>query len=133
MIELTRILVVDDEHQIRFIIREMLEEAGYEVIEAETGEECLEILGREKVDLVLMDIMMPGINGWEATKKIKEDPATKGILVAMLTVKVEEEDKVKSFEEAFADAHITKPIIMEKMLGTIEWLLSNVSKKTKQR
>ncbi|MEE9594215.1 MAG: response regulator [Candidatus Hydrothermarchaeales archaeon] len=129
----TKILVVDDESQIRFIVRKMLEDAKYEVIEAKTGEECLEILEREKVDLVLMDIMMPGINGWEATKKIKEDPATKELPIAMLTVLTEEGDKVKSFEEAFADAHITKPIIMEKMLGTIEWLLNNAPKRDQQR
>ncbi len=125
-----RILVVDDEPGIRFIIRKMLENASYEVVEADSGEEGLEILSTEKVDLVLMDIMMPGMDGWEATMKIKEDPATKGIPVAILSVRGEEDDKVKSFQEAYADAHINKPIMMDKTLGTIEWLLRNFPKKS---
>ncbi len=126
----SRILVVDDEPGIRFIIHKMLEGAGYEVLEADSGEEGLKILGKEKVDLVLMDIMMPGIDGWSATKKIKENPATKNIPVAILSVRGEEEDKVKSFQTASADAHIDKPIIMDKTLSTIEWLLRNFPKKS---
>lgn len=124
-----RILVVDDESGVRFILRRILGSAGYEVIEVASGEECLETLEKEKVDLVLMDIMMPRMDGWEATKKIKENPATKDIPVAMLTVRTEDEDKIKSFQKALADAHIEKPIIKEQLLGTIDWILKNAPKK----
>ncbi len=124
----SRIMVVDDEVGIRFILRKILGGADYEVIEVASGEECLEALKKEKVDLILMDVMMPRMDGWEATKNIKENPATKGIPVAMLTIRTEEEDKVKSFHQALADAHIEKPIIKEQLLRTIEWLLKNFSK-----
>jgi len=127
-----RILVVDDEAGIRFIIRKMLDSAGYEVIEADSGEMSLEILDRDEVDLVIMDIMMPGIDGWDTTRKIKGNKATRNIPIAILSVRGAEEDKVKSFQEALADAHIEKPIIMEKTLRTIEWLLKNYPKKTSQ-
>lgn len=124
-----RIMVVDDEAGIRYILRRLLAGAGYEVVDVESGEECLDMLEKEKVDLVLMDIMMPGMDGWEATKRIKKNPQTKDIPVAMLTVRSEEEDKIKSFQNSTADAHIDKPIIKEKMLGTIDWVLKNIPKK----
>ncbi len=124
-----RILVVDDQAGIRFILRKMLEDAGYAVIEANSGEDGLKVLKDEKVDLVIMDIMMPGMDGWEATKWIKLNPGTENVPVAILTVKSLDEDKLKSFKEAFADAHIEKPIIIDKTLGTIKWLLDNFPKR----
>lgn len=124
-----RILVVDDEEGVRFVLRKMLEGAGYEVLEAESGERCLEIVNGGGVDLVLMDVMMPGMDGWEVTRRIKENPETRDIPVAMLTVRSEDEDKARSFQNANADAHIDKPIIVQKTLGTIEWLLNKIPKK----
>ncbi len=122
-------MVVDDEESVRFIVRRMLKAGDYDIVEAGTGEEALEKLKTQEVDLVLMDVMMPGMDGWEAAKRIKSDPRTKHIPVAMLTVRSEEEDKLTSFREAKADAHIAKPIIREKMLGTIKWILSNAPKR----
>ncbi len=127
-----RIMIVDDEESIRFIVRRMLRASGYEVVEASSGEEALEKLKTENVDLVLMDVMMPGMDGWEATRRIKSDERTKRIPVAMLTVRGEDEDKTSSFREAMADAHINKPIIREKMMGTVEWILENVPKRREQ-
>ncbi len=127
-----RIMIVDDEESIRFIVRRMLRASGYEVVEASSGEEALEKLKTENVDLVLMDVMMPGMDGWEATRRIKGNEKTKRIPVAMLTVRGEDEDKTTSFREAMADAHINKPIIREKMMGTVEWILENVPKRREQ-
>ncbi len=67
--------------------------------------------------------MMPGINGWETARKIKEDPKTKDIPIVFLTVRGEDEDKEKSFIYSKANAHITKPIIEEELTATIKWVL----------
>lgn len=120
---MSKIMVVDDEEKIRYIVRKMLESAGHEVLEAESGKECLEIIKSEKPDLILLDVMMPEMDGWEVAKEIKEDSANKEIIISMLTVKSEDEDKIKSLDEAYADWHIAKPIRREKLLQTVNWLL----------
>ncbi|MDI6655200.1 MAG: response regulator [Candidatus Hydrothermarchaeota archaeon] len=124
-----RIMVVDDEPDIRYLLRKMLEKEGYEVIEARDGRDCLERLKKERPDLILLDIMMPGMLGWEVSKKIKEDEKFKSIPVAMLTVRTAEEDKVKSLEESLADWHISKPIDREKLIETVKWLLETPPKR----
>jgi CheY-like chemotaxis protein len=116
-----KIMVVDDEPDIVYVVRSILEKAGYEVVGANSGEEALDRLMEENPDLVLLDVMMPGIDGWETCRRIKEK--SKHILVAMLTVMAGVADKEKSFRFSGADAHITKPIIEEKVLGTVAWLL----------
>jgi CheY-like chemotaxis protein len=70
-----------------------------------------------------MDVMMPGLDGWETCKKIKEGKKTKSIPVVMLTVKTGEEDKIRSFQYAHCDGHIDKPIIKEKLINTVKWVL----------
>ncbi len=120
---MAKVMIVDDEPGIRFVVRKMLEGAGYEVVEAESGEESLKKLEKEHVNLVLMDVMMPGIDGWEATKRIKE--SGKGRVV-MFTVCSEEEDMEKSFEYAGSDGHVNKPIVKEQLLSTVKWVLQNV-------
>jgi CheY-like chemotaxis protein len=120
---MTEIMVVDDEPDIVFIVKAMLKREGYKVTEALSGEECLEKLEKEKPDLILMDVMMPGLDGWETCKKIKEGKKTKSIPVVMLTVKTGEEDKIRSFQYAHCDGHIDKPIIKEKLINTVKWVL----------
>lgn len=121
---MAKILIVDDEEKIRYIVRRMLEGEGYEVLEAEGGKECLEILKSEKPDLILMDVMMPEMDGWEAALEVKKDESNKGIIISMLTVKSEDEDKIKSLDEASADWHIAKPVKRDKLLQTVGWLLT---------
>ncbi len=118
-----KILVVDDEEKIRYIVRRMLEADGHEVLEAEDGRECLAIIKAEKPDLILMDVMMPEMDGWEVAREIKRDSATKDIIISMLTVISKDEDKIKSLDVAYADWHIAKPIKREKLLQTVNWLL----------
>jgi CheY-like chemotaxis protein len=118
-----KIMLVDDEPDILLIERIILEKADYEVIETQSGEECLERLENEKPDIILLDIMMPGINGWETAKRIKENESTKDIPVIMVTVRGSEEDMTKSFQYSQSDGHIAKPIIKEKLLKTIEWII----------
>jgi CheY-like chemotaxis protein len=121
-------MVVDDEPDIVYLVEKMLIKEGFDVTHAYSGEEALEKLKTTKPDLILLDVMMPGISGWEASKKIKEDQETSSIPIAMLTVKSAEEDMEKSFQYGLCDAHIPKPIIRKKMLSTVRWLLENVPK-----
>jgi CheY-like chemotaxis protein len=121
---MSKIMIVDDEEKIRYIVRKMLEGEGYKVLEAEGGKQCLEIIKKEKPDLILMDVMMPEMDGWEAAKEVKKDDANKDIIISMLTVKSEDEDKIKSLDEASADWHIAKPIKRDKLLQTVGWLLT---------
>ena len=121
------IMVVDDEPDIVYLVEKMLKKEGYDTIHAYNGEEALMKLENAKPDLILLDVMMPGISGWETSKKIKENPETSSIPIAMLTVKSTDEDMEKSFQYAHCDAHISKPIIREKMLSTVKWLLKNVA------
>jgi CheY-like chemotaxis protein len=118
-----KILVIDDEPDIVFLIKLILEKEGYRVIEANSGSEGLELAKKEKPDLILLDVMMPDMLGWEVSKKIKSDKELQKIPVAMLTVKSAAEDKLKSLEEARADWHIAKPIDRDKLISTVAWLL----------
>jgi CheY-like chemotaxis protein len=105
-----KILVVDNDLDIPFILRTFLAKHGYTVNQANSGEECLEVLKKEWPDLIFMDIMMPGLDGWETARKIKTDPKTKHIPISMLSVKCELEDKVKSRDYSLADEHLCKPV-----------------------
>ncbi|MFQ6135553.1 MAG: PleD family two-component system response regulator [Candidatus Hydrothermarchaeales archaeon] len=125
---MVELMIVDDDPGMRFMVRKILTKEGYEVTEADSGEEALEKLKVERPDLILLDIMMPGIDGWEVCRKIKDDDELKTIPVVMFTVRGSDQDKSKSFQESGADAHITKPIIREKFLSTVEWVLKNFPK-----
>ena len=121
---MAKIMIVDDEEKIRYIVRKMLEAEGYQVIEADGGKACLELLKEEKPDLILMDVMMPEMDGWDAAKEVKSDESNKDVIISMLTVKSEDEDKIKSLDEASADWHIAKPVKRDKLLQTVGWLLT---------
>ncbi len=125
---MARIMVVDDEPEVAVVVCAMLEREGHEIIKVLSGTQCLEILKEERPDLVLLDVMMPGLDGWEVCKRIKEDPDTRNIPVAMLTVKSSDDDQSRSFTYSNADGHINKPILKEKLIGTINWILKNIPK-----
>ncbi len=116
------IMLVDDDEGIRFILRIILEKEGYNVVEAESGEECLKKFDYVRPDLIFLDITMPGINGWEVCRQIKER-MTNTIPISMLSAKKTEEDIKKSLEYAHADAHIKKPIDKNELLDTVKILL----------
>lgn len=110
-----RILVVDDEPQIRRIMRTTLTGAGYEVDDAKTGEEALEKLREFRPDLVLLDINMPGMGGLAACRSIRED---KNVAIIMLTVRNAEKDKVEALD-AGADDYVVKPFSTPELLARI--------------
>jgi putative two-component system response regulator len=119
---LAKILLVDDEPEIRFLTRRMLEKEGHSVTEAENGEMALRMLQKDKPDLILLDVRMPGLNGWEVCRRIKADDKTKSIPVVMFTVRTSEEDIQKSVDYG-ANAHINKPFDKEELLELVENML----------
>ncbi|MGH9679180.1 MAG: response regulator transcription factor, partial [Candidatus Acidiferrales bacterium] len=109
------ILVVDDEPQIRRVMRTTLSSNGYAVVEAKSGEEALEILRKERPDLVLLDLNMPGVGGLEACREIRDQS---DVAIIMLTVRNTERDKVLALD-AGADDYVVKPFGMEELLARI--------------
>ncbi|GCC11795.1 MAG TPA: response regulator transcription factor [Euryarchaeota archaeon] len=126
---MAKILTIDDEPGINDLLKIMLKKRGHETIQALSGEEGIEILKKEKVDLVLLDVMMFGIDGWETLRRIRENEATKDMPVIMVTVRGAEIDKEESFSKK-ADAHITKPIVMEQLLRTVDWVLKQAKRRS---
>jgi two-component system KDP operon response regulator KdpE len=109
------ILVVDDEPQIRRVLRTTLSSNGYAVLEAKSGEEALEILRKERPELVLLDLNMPGMGGLEACREIRDQS---DVAIIMLTVRNTEHDKVLALD-AGADDYVVKPFGMEELLARI--------------
>ncbi len=126
---MTKILVVDDEPDIIYLVTKILGGEGYTVVGATSGEEAIPKIKKEKPDLVLLDVMMPNLDGWETCKRIRADKEIKNTLIAMLTVKSEDADKIQSFDYAIADWHIAKPIDKPKFMRTVKWLLTNPMKR----
>lgn len=118
-----KILVVDDEENVRRLLRSMLGNK-YIVLEAKDGEVAIDIARSQKPDFILMDIMMPNIDGYTACHTIKQDPATKTIPVVMLTAVGQELNK-KLAQEMGADGYITKPFGLLELLNTVERFLAN--------
>ena len=116
------ILTVDDEEHILELISYNLELNGYEVLKALTGEEALEILDQHQVDLVLLDRMLPGIDGIEVLKQIRGDKNKKDLPVILLTAKSEEFDKVVGLEIG-ADDYICKPFGIHELVARIKAVL----------
>lgn len=118
--EKRKIMVVDDEKNLVFVMEKMLKRYGFETTHAYDGKEALKKVKKERPDLILCDIMMPEMSGWDVCKTIKEDPETKDIPVAMVSVRGSAEDRFKSFHTSHADAHIAKPLNLEKFLTMVK-------------
>src|SRR5438132_11545145 len=102
-----RILVVEDQEDSRRILHDLLTSAGYEIIQAENGEEALAAAARERPDLILMDIQLPVLDGYEATRRIKADPALRAIPVIVVTSYALSGDE-HTARAAGCDAYVTK-------------------------
>ncbi|HEX7898798.1 MAG TPA: response regulator transcription factor [Planctomycetota bacterium] len=116
------ILVIDDEAEIVRLLDHSLTQAGYLVIGARDGEAGLTAARKHAPDLVLLDVMMPGVDGLDVCRRLKGDPATAGVLVMMLTAKTEEGDRVLGLELG-ADDYLTKPFGMKELLARVKALL----------
>ena len=113
-----RILVVEDHEENRRIVGYLLASAGFEMIEAVTGEEGVAAAERERPDLILMDIQLPGLDGYEATRRIKGNPALHHIPIIVVTSYALSGDDVKAFQ-AGCDAYVTKPFVPRELLAKI--------------
>jgi len=121
-----RILVVDDEEDILELVRFHLTREGYQLALASSGEEALKKAGRETFDLVVLDLMLPGLDGLEVAKALKNDAKTKALPIIMLTAKGEDADIVTGLEIG-ADDYITKPFSPRELLARIQAVLRRAS------
>jgi DNA-binding response OmpR family regulator len=117
-----KVLVVDDEVNITQILEFSIGAEGYEVITAANGEEAIDKARREQPDLIILDIMMPKIDGYEACRVLKANPLTKGIPVVLLTAKGRDIDKRLGYEVGATD-YIIKPFSPNKLVDRIHQLL----------
>ena len=117
-----RILVVEDQEDNRQIIRDLLSATDYEIIEAESGEQALEAVARQRPDLILMDIQLPGMDGYEATRQIKADPALRSITIIAVTSYAlsGEEQQARA---AGCDEYVPKPYSPRQLLAKIRQYL----------
>jgi DNA-binding response OmpR family regulator len=117
-----RILVVDDDENILSLERTILEQKGFDVTTAAGGNEALELLGKEEFDLVLLDVMMPEVDGFTVCRRIKEEPRTREIPVIFLTAKGGGEALAEGFESG-AIMYINKPFTANKLLTIVNTML----------
>ena len=117
-----RILLVEDNEMNRDMLSRRLERRGYTVVCAVDGQQGIEAVVREKPDLVLMDMSLPVLDGWEATRRLKADDATKAIPIIALTAHAMESDAARARECGCNDFD-TKPVELPRLLGKIEALL----------
>jgi len=122
-----RILAVDDEEDIRKLIALVLETAGYEVVQAEDGLAALKELEGETFDLVILDIMMPKMDGWEVCRHIKSQDRTQYTPVLILTVRSQPLDRVIGLEVVHADEYLNKPFEHRELLDAVERLIATRS------
>ena len=117
-----KILVVDDEDHIVELIKFNLESSGYEVIVAFNGEDAIEKALEEKPDLIILDLMLPRIDGVEVCKIVKENEDTSNISIIMLTAKSDESDKIVGLETG-ADDYMTKPFSVKELIARVNAVL----------
>jgi two-component system cell cycle response regulator DivK len=118
-----RILVVEDQEDNRQIIRDMLSGTGYEILEAENGEEALAAVAKQRPDLILMDIQMPVLDGYEATRRIKADPGLRSIPIIAITSYALGGDEQKA-RAAGCDDYVPKPYSPRQLLAKVRQYLS---------
>ena len=122
---MTKVLVVDDEAPIRLLCRVNLEAEGMDVLEAADGESGLEKARTELPDVVLLDVMMPGMDGWEVAERLLDDDATREIPLVFLTARAELRDRARGLELGGVD-YITKPFNPVELASVVERLLERV-------
>ena len=120
MSDTRRILCIEDEPEMIDLIRLILERKGFEVLGAVGGQEGLEAVRSEKPDLVLLDLMMPDVDGWEVYRQMKADAAIKDIPVVVVTAKAQSIDKVLGLHIAKVDDYVTKPFGPGDLLEAVD-------------
>jgi len=116
------ILVIDDEPELVKLLDYNLSKAGYLVLSAKDGEVGLVAARKHAPDAIILDVMMPGLDGWEVCKRLRQDPSTSALPLLMLTAKAEEGDRVLGLELG-ADDYVTKPFGVRELLARVKALL----------
>jgi CheY-like chemotaxis protein/MinD-like ATPase involved in chromosome partitioning or flagellar assembly len=122
------ILIVDDDIDTLKLVGLMLERKGYEIIAANNGKKALKLAKSNLPDLILLDIMMPEMDGYEVARKLRADPETENIPIIMFTAKSQAEDKIEGLE-AGADAYITKPTQPRELFAQVKAILKRTPKR----
>jgi len=112
-------MIIDDDPVIRELLYFNLSVRGYEVISCANGQKALEIFAQEKPDLILLDVMMPGMDGWEVLKILRDHYDSSDVKILMLTAKSTERDKLIGKSILKADEYVTKPFDLESLLKLI--------------
>jgi len=121
-----QILIVEDEPGVAVAIQFLMEQQGYNVLAAERGEDALDLIYKYKPDLVLLDIMLPGISGWEVCEIIRLNPDFRNVKIVFLTARNTEVEIARGLTLG-ADAYITKPFSNDRLIAKVNTLLENVS------
>lgn len=122
--EKKRVVCIEDEPEMIDLVKLILERKGFELTGAMGGREGLEAVRRIKPDLVLLDLMMPDMDGWEVYQQMKADDTLKGIPVIVVTAKAQSIDKVLGLHIAKVDDYVTKPFGPQELLQSVERVLS---------
>jgi DNA-binding response OmpR family regulator len=124
---MTRVLVIDDEAPIRLLCRVNLEAEGMEVLEAADGPSGLVKAREEKPNVILLDVMMPGLDGWHVAEELLDDPSTSGIPIVFLTARAELRDRARGLDLGGID-YITKPFNPVELAPLVNELLARVER-----
>ena len=127
----TDILIVEDEPGVVMAIQFLMEQQGHNVLVAERGEEALDIISKCKPDLVLLDIMLPGISGWEVCEIIRSNPDCRNVRIIFLTARGDGAEIARGLDLG-ADAYITKPFSNDQLIARVQAVLENALKKTEK-
>ncbi|BDG01350.1 response regulator transcription factor [Anaeromyxobacter oryzae] len=119
-----RILIVDDEPNIVISLEYLMKRAGYEVAVAVDGEEALRAVAEQPPDLVILDVMLPRLNGFEVCRRLRSDPRWSGLRIVMLTAKGRDTEVAKGLEVG-ADAYVTKPFSTRDLVAQVGELLQS--------
>lgn len=124
---MVRVLVVDDEAPIRLLCRVNLEAEGMEVLEAADGLEGIEQAREVRPDVILLDVMMPGLDGWQVAEQLLDDPATNGIPIVFLTARAELRDRARGIDLGGME-YVTKPFNPIELAPIVQGLLDRVER-----
>lgn len=128
MPEKKKILIVDDEKDLVSLVSLHMKMAGYDVLSAANGEKALEIAEEEKPDLIILDLMLPKVDGWEVCRRLREESNIEKVPVIMLTARAETDDKLKGFEVG-ADDYVTKPFSPRELVARVKRVLARAEAK----
>ena len=119
------VMIVDDSPTEVHVMKTALEKHGFETVAATDGSECLELAKRVRPDLILMDVVMPGVNGFQATRTLARDPATKAIPIVMISTKSQETDKIWGLRQGAVD-FLVKPVSADALVAKAQEVLSRI-------